>query len=64
MDTNQSFHLILNADPGFGYSIDASSDLVQWQSLTNFVQDAGLFEFIDADATNFWNRFYRLRWVP
>ena len=64
MTTNQLFQLILNADPGYGYSVDASSDLRQWQSISNLTLDAGPFEFIDADATNFWKRFYRLRWVP
>jgi hypothetical protein len=64
MDTNQLFHLTLNADPGFGYSLEASTNLFEWQPLTHFTNDLGLIEFIDADSTNYWNRFYRLRWVP
>ncbi len=64
MATNQLFHLTLNTDPGFGYSLDVSSDLVQWQPLANLGPDGGLFEFIDFNSTNFWNRFYRLRWMP
>ena len=58
------FHLTLNADPGFQYSLDASTDLVNWEPLGNPVLDAGMQEFIDSGSTNFWNRFYRLRWVP
>jgi len=64
MDTNQLFHLTLNADPGFSYSLDASTNLFEWQPLTRFTDDIGLIEFIDADSTNYWNRFYRLRWLP
>ncbi len=64
LDTNQWFHLTLNADPGAGYALEASTNLFEWQSLTNFVQDSGLIEFIDPDPIEFSNRFYRLRWVP
>ena len=64
VDTNQMFHLTVNADPGFSYWLDASTDLFEWQPLANFTDDIGLIEFIDADSTNYWNRFYRLRWLP
>ena len=64
MATNQWFHLVLNADPGFGYWLEASGDLRLWQTLTNFTPEAGLFEFTDTDAARLWNRFYRLRWEP
>jgi hypothetical protein len=64
MDTNRLFNLTLNADPGFAYALDTSTNLSEWQLLTNFVSDLGLVEFVDTDSTNFWNRFYRLRWVP
>jgi len=64
MDTNQLFHLTLNVDPGFGYWLDASTNLFEWQPLLNFTQDTGLIELVDTDATNYLNRFYRLRWVP
>ena len=64
MDTNQLFHLTVNADPGFAYSLDGSTNLFDWEPLLNFTNDLGLIEFIDADSTNYWNRFYRLRWLP
>ena len=64
MDTNQLFHLTVNADLGFVYSLDASTNLFDWEPLLNFTNDLGLIEFIDADSTNYWNRFYRLRWLP
>ena len=64
MDTNHLFHLTINADVGFTYSLDASTNLFEWEPLLNFTNDFGLIEFIDADSTNYWNRFYRLRWFP
>ena len=64
MDSNQLFHLTLNVEPGFNYSLDASTNLLQWESITNFSQDGGLIDCTDPDGTNFWMRFYRLRWVP
>lgn len=64
MDTNQWFHLTLNADAGIGYALEASTNLFQWLAVTNFVQDAGLIEFADPDSAEFRNRFYRLRWLP
>jgi len=56
----------LPADPAFGYSlpndagpnpqIEASSNLVQWSSLTN-----AAYYFRDPDSTNYPQRFYRFR---
>ena len=62
--TTNGFQLTLNADPGFRYALDTSTDLSGWQPLATLSLDAGLENFTDFDSTNFWNRFYRLRWVP
>jgi len=49
---------------GFGYVMEASTDLTDWVALTNLVAGSdGLFEFLDISATNFPIRFYRLK-VP
>ena len=64
MDTNRLFHLTVNADLGFAYALDTSTNLFNWEPLLNFTNDVGLIEFIDADTTNYTNRFYRLRWIP
>jgi len=58
------YRLTFNADPGYRYSIDATTDLVHWQTLTNFTHDAGLADFTDADSGGASPRFYRLRWDP
>ena len=60
---DQTFQLTLNVDPGFNFDLQATTDLVQWQTVTNFAAD-GLFDFVDVDSTNYPNRFYRLRWEP
>ena len=64
LSTNRLFGLTVNLDPGFSYSLEASADLFQWQPVTTFGGDGGLFDFVDSDSTNYWNRFYRLRWSP
>jgi len=64
MESDGFFHLTLNADPGFNYSLDASADFLGWDTLGNFRNDAGLVEFIDTGSTNWLKRYYRLRWLP
>lgn len=64
LDADRLFHLTLNATPGFTYTIEASTDLSQWQSLTNIVNDTGLFDFTDPDPSVLGSRFYRVRWGP
>jgi len=64
MQTGQVFGLTVNLDPGFSYALEASTDLFQWQPVTTFGGDGGLFDFVDPDSTNYLNRFYRLRWPP
>lgn len=56
--------LTINADPGANYSIDVSDDLISWNPLFSFPNDAGIQELTDPDVTNAPLRFYRLRWLP
>ena len=64
MQAGQGFSLTVNLDPGFNYALEASTDFFQWQPITTFTAGSGLLDFVDADSTNYWNRFYRLRWSP
>jgi hypothetical protein len=64
MPAGQGFNLTVNLDPGFNYALEASTDFFQWQPITTFTAGSGLFDFVDADSTNYWTRFYRLRWSP
>jgi len=44
--------------------IEASSNLLNWDSLRAFVNTNGVFNRTDAEATNFPCRFYRALWLP
>lgn len=57
-----TFQLTLNVDAGFNYDLEATTDLLQWQPVTS-ISAGGLVDFVDTDATNFPNRFYRLHWL-
>jgi len=59
--TNRSQHLSFSGQPGFGYTVWASTNLVQWTSLG--VPNEGspaTFQFTDLSATNLPARLYRL----
>jgi len=65
IDPDRLLHLTLNVDPGYNYTLEATTNFTDWQPLTLFTNDAGgLLEFIDNDSTNFWSRFYRIQWQP
>jgi len=46
------------------YRIEASTDLVSWTTLTTMPAPNGKLQFVDPEATNFSQRFYRAVWVP
>jgi hypothetical protein len=46
--------------PGQNYRIDASTNLAEWQPLGVFTADfTGIYRYVDGDAPNFSQRFYR-----
>ncbi|MBC8095341.1 MAG: Ig-like domain-containing protein [Akkermansiaceae bacterium] len=49
----------LSQSPGLRGTIEVSSDLVHWQTLTNFNGSATALDFQDPSATNQTQRFYR-----
>lgn len=51
--------LNLEGPLGFSYTIQDSTDLLNWQPLTNFVSTNSSFYFSDPQAKNYRQRFYR-----
>ena len=57
--TNGGFQFRLSGLFGESYSLQASTNLTTWQTLTNIVNTNGNTLFLDTAATNFPRRFYR-----
>ncbi len=53
------FRLTLNGEFGAKYSIEASSNLLDWVSVGTVTNTYGTAQFTDGAATNLWQRFYR-----
>ena len=56
---NHSFQMAFYGIVGSNYTVQASSNLLNWQPFTNFTVTNSPFNFIDSAATNFNKRFYR-----
>jgi hypothetical protein len=57
--SSNGLRLKLEAPLGFNYTIQVSSNLVNWQPFTNFVGSNSPLNFSDPTAKNFKQRFYR-----
>jgi hypothetical protein len=55
------FQFTLSGDAGAIYTIEASTDLVNWTQITNVVNSSGAVPIVDPDAANRSHRFYRAR---
>jgi uncharacterized delta-60 repeat protein len=62
--TNGTVRLQLSGEPGQNYGIEASGNLTLWTPLATNSSPIGLWEFVDATATNVTQRFYRTVTVP
>jgi sugar lactone lactonase YvrE len=58
---NGDFQLAFYGLVGSNYLIQASTNLIDWQPFTNFTGTNFLLYFNDSGATNFKQRFYRIR---
>lgn len=54
------FTLSLGLETGRAFRVQGSTDMQRWQDLTNFTSSSMALQFIDAAATNFSRRFYRV----
>lgn len=55
-----SFQFIVSGITGRAYTVQASTNLVDWTNLTDFVATSTVTRFQDTSATNFTRRFYRV----
>jgi hypothetical protein len=54
-----AFQFTMSGLTGLTYDVQASTNLIDWTTLTSFVSTNSLMSFRDPDATNFSQRFYR-----
>ena len=57
-------HVCFPAEPGRNYRVEASSDLRNWETLTEGVSSDGTWHFVDCEMANHPQRFYRLAPEP
>jgi len=51
--------LELTVQSGFNYTVDASTNLIDWATIAVLVNTNGVVRFVDRLSTNFHQRFYR-----
>ncbi len=61
--TNRTFSFSFTGLPNVSYSVETSSTLESWLTLTNTQSVSGVFTIVDPGVTNQPVRFYRL-WIP
>ena len=59
VDTNGHINLMVSGDAGPDYTIQTSTNLLDWTTLLATNQPALPFQFIDPDPANSLVRFYR-----
>jgi uncharacterized repeat protein (TIGR03806 family) len=62
--SNGVFQMQLSATPNQNYVLQGSTNLMQWVPISTSTPSATPFYLNDPDATNFPNRFYRVRLQP
>jgi hypothetical protein len=56
--------LSFTAISNLSFRLEASTNLLDWETVTNYADPAGPLEYVDLCATNFPQRFYRAVWAP
>jgi len=63
--TDQGWALLRVLGPdGFRWSVDATTNFLNWTALKSNIISGGSFDYADTNAVGFPNRFYRARLVP
>lgn len=64
LTTQQTFRLRLTGQPAMKFTLQGSTNFVNWTSLITNSSASGLFEFTDSRSTNSPFRFYRALMLP
>jgi hypothetical protein len=61
LNTNSQMQMIFSAVPGRNYTLEASTNLVDWETILSGTASNAPVQFVDTQAPNFTQRFYRTR---
>jgi Concanavalin A-like lectin/glucanases superfamily len=64
LSTFSGCHLVFGGLAGVGYSLQVSTNLLDWVTLTNLPVTSATTSFVDASATNQQQKFYRAKQIP
>jgi Immunoglobulin domain len=64
LQPDYSLRIVFNGDPEWSYTVEASTNLINWSSVTNLTSASGVFDFIGDSTKNETQRFYRARSGP
>ena len=56
-------HIVISGEAGSGYSLEVSTNLLNWTNLAALSNTNGTMDFIDDPATNA-QRMYRVKLAP
>ncbi len=62
--TNGVVDFFLSSQTNSTYDIEATTNFVQWVTITNLTATNAFMDLVDGDATNYPHRFYRSMTVP
>jgi hypothetical protein len=64
LQPDNSLQIIFSGDSGWNYTVEVSTNLFNWNALTNFSSSNGIFNFTINSTTNAPQQFYRARAGP
>jgi hypothetical protein len=58
---SNGLQMSLSGETDATYSVESSTNLLNWTEVTNFVNTNGTFQFIDGTFSNYLQRFFRAK---
>jgi GH25 family lysozyme M1 (1,4-beta-N-acetylmuramidase) len=59
-----NLRIVFSGAPEWSYTVETSTNLINWSTLTNLTSASGIFDFIAGSTTDDTQRFYRARSGP